>query len=150
MLRVEGAMKEKTMNYITRTTEVGNVAQLTYGELLDALRACVEESKPEKAVVFDFLRLAPTTIHSWRGSYDEIGIGCARDINGPVMLVADFVRYLEGMLGEILEGWKGGEYIVTWERPVWVSQPSSSCETAIVGVKDDGYQAIIQTWRMDL
>lgn len=124
--------------------------QFNLGQLIKALEAIPDEN--EKTVCFDFEYAFPTTLDSWRGAYAELALGFDFDGYGLSMdkdacrpLLKDFIIYLKIANGMIFEGWKGGQYRMDENTPVWVSNRGNSGHTAIVNVIDDGYQAILET-----
>lgn len=50
----------------------------------------------------------------------------------------------------MVTGYKGGEFGVGESTPVWVANWGDCHDTAIVGIVDGGYQAIIETAYLSL
>ncbi|MCC7229272.1 MAG: hypothetical protein IT203_02695 [Fimbriimonadaceae bacterium] len=117
---------------------------LTLGELIDALKGTIEMERPDKCVHFDFMGYCPTTLGSYRGYYDHCDIDHG-PYDFPGRPVAEFVDYLEGMIGKDVQSWKSGSYTVHRDRPIWVSTSGECFGTGIVGVKDLGYMVVIET-----
>ena len=111
--------------------------KMTLGDLIDKLKRCKSDSQ----VLYDFGWFHPTTLHSWRGIYSECGIGYEKEGDGPK--AGEFVKYLESMLGEIMVGWKGGEYTIHRACPVWAEEYGDGGHTAIVGVMELSYGYVI-------
>lgn len=118
--------------------------QLKLGELIALLEKC----EPKTKVSFDFVYFVPDcSIHSWRGSYDELALGYGpsslRDGDDPT--VEKMLDILKGAVGKEFYGWKGGEYTMHLDTPLWVGNPRDAGHTAIVGVKDEKWNVFILT-----
>ena len=119
--------------------------QLLLGELILKLEAVNTPRKDgsEKEVRFDFGYFTPTIIDSWRGSYNELALGYSeteKDIT-----VGELIKMLEKAIGKTYTGFKGGEFVMGRNTPIWVSNYGESSFTGIIGVKDLGWLIILQT-----
>lgn len=116
---------------------------LNFGRLIFAL----EFLKSETIIRFDFGCFTPQGFHSYRGYYEDIGIGYTDQVYDR-LTAGQFVGQCRDFLknGE-LHGYKGGEFKPRLESSVWVSKDSSECSgTIITGIRDLGYgYAIIET-----
>ena len=99
------------------------------GTLIDAL----SKLKAGAEVRFDFVYFAPAGLGSYRGYYDHLALGYGTN----KMTVATLLEELRGALapGKTYGGWKGGDYRMTRDTPVWVDNPGESSGTAIVGLR---------------
>jgi len=135
--------------------------QLTLGELIEKIKACGlthgDEQEP-KLVYYDFGTAIPTDLDSWRGSYDELALGyrlTGYDVNSSngdhhkECKAEDLLKNLESAIGKTFTGWKGGEFIMNENTPVWVDNPGNTSDTAIVNVFDDGWRIILITARCE-
>jgi hypothetical protein len=126
--------------------------QLSLGELIQELeKVGIYDSvgKP-KHVCFDFGSALPTTLDSWRGSYDELALGYTlsgydgsasfEDSTAPVLL-----NELKSAIGKEYTGWKGGDYVMNEKTPLWVDNSGNANNTGIVGVLDCGWRLVILT-----
>ncbi|MCA9878442.1 MAG: hypothetical protein KC442_11690 [Thermomicrobiales bacterium] len=113
--------------------------QLSLGELI----AQLEKQDPGHSIQFDFCRAIPTTLASWRGAYDELALGF--DMDGKDPSVGELLEHLRTAVGRTYTGWKGGDFVMSLETPVWVANPGDGCNTAIIGVEGIDYQVVIQT-----
>ena len=106
--------------------------KITLGKFIELL----EEVPAENTIMFDMLLdLVPTTMHSDRGSYDEIGIGY--DLNDNIMerpTVSKLLAHCKQSLGKTFTGYKGGDYPVTKERLMNMSNYGSTGR-AITGIE---------------
>lgn len=126
--------------------------QLTLGQLIERLEsipASYGDDGEPKVVYFDFAYFFPTTLHSWRGSYDEIAIGYGRSDYSKTKLrpptVTELIATLRFGVGSTYEGYKGGEYRMTENTPIWVDEYGEGGSTGVVGILDLGYKVVIQT-----
>jgi hypothetical protein len=55
--------------------------------------------------------------HSDRGSYDELAFDPK-----PEAKIEDMLRYAKGAVGETFEGWKGGDYTMDLDTPVYIGE----------------------------
>lgn len=114
--------------------------QINLGQLIELVKICDRE---DAEVVFDFGYFHPTSLDSWRGAYYELALDYTE--KGTAMTRNYFLKLLNEAIGKEYSGYKGGEFTMSEETPVWVSNYGQSANTAVVGVKNGGYQIIIQT-----
>lgn len=126
---------------VMRNNSFRSSGQLTLGDLIDALKSV----KDKKASVrFDFGYMKPKQIESWRGSYDELAINYSEDDDDSEK-VSHFISRLNQCIGKTFVGYKGGDFVMKKNTPVWVANHGQAANTAIFGIKDFGYQVIIET-----
>lgn len=116
---------------VKRANEMKTSEQLTLGELILKFEAVKDKSLP---VIFDDT-YHPIGIGSWRGSYCELAIEYGKD--EPRMTAKRFLQKLHDLIGAILTGYKGGEFVMGKITPIWVANYGNSC--GFTGV----YQAVI-------
>jgi hypothetical protein len=121
--------------------------QLTLGELILKLEPIVQKAGNEGKidVVYDFGSLFPTDIDSWRGSYNELALNYTNYDDSIPLTVIDFYSLLKSAIGKTFTGYKGGDFIMTKNTPVWVSNYGDDDNTAVIEVVDNGYQVILIT-----
>lgn len=56
-----------------------------------------------------------------------------------------FLQMLKGAVGKTFMGYKGGDFVMSRQTPVWVANYGDAGHTAVIGVVDDGYQVILIT-----
>jgi hypothetical protein len=121
--------------------------QMTLGEMILFLR----REKQDNIVKFDFCNFAPTSFHSYRGYYDQLAVGyeqCSwRD--GESTTVKQFLEKCNEAKGGTFMGWKGGDFKMTGDTPVWVAESGETGGTAIINIKDMGYFTLIETKCID-
>lgn len=145
--RIEVIMKKE------REKIMGVSSQLTLGELIEKLEAIPErENGEDKEVLFDFEYAFPTEFGSWRGVYRELALGFAfvgyglgdnQERKEPTL--KEFIKMCKETIGKEFTGWKGGEFIMDENTPIWVANDGNSGETGIVGVKDEGWRVRLLT-----
>lgn len=118
---------------------VRNDQPITLGELIDLLAA----REQDQAVRFDFGYIAPTGVSSYRGYYDHLAIEYADERQ---VKVAEFLAQLREAVGAVYEGYKGGDFRMTRNTPLWVANYGNSGGTCVLGIHDEcKYQTIIAT-----
>lgn len=136
-----------------RQIEFENSQQISIGRLIKLIEDAGTKSPTtgkDKGVRFDFCYCFPTSIDSYRGYYDELAIGfkiAGYEGNSEVATSADeFLKLLKGAIGNTFTGWKGGDFMMTEDTPIWVDNPGNASSTAVMGIEDDGYQIVIRTF----
>jgi hypothetical protein len=120
--------------------------QLTLGELIEKIESIVKYQKDreeEADVVYDFEYLFPTSIDSWRGSYDELALDWSSD--GDRMKVSSFLKMIKECIGKTFVGWKGGDFIMDKDTPIWIANSGNAGSTALIDVVNNGYEVILMT-----
>lgn len=147
-----GGLKEYMEN---RRKEVFAIsAQLTLGEVIDKIEGCgltYGDDEEQKEVCFDFSSAIPTTLDSWRGSYSELALGF--ELSGYDNDEGHFAKTevgyllleLKNAIGKGYTGWKGGEFFMGRDTPIWVDNPGNGNNTGIIDVVDDGWRIILMT-----
>lgn len=145
-------MQTFTDNYIKnmRAARMIDSPQLTLGQLTERVESILEQWKAsgegdEPCVYFDFGSLVPTNFDSWRGSYAELALGYALDDDKEGPTLSDFLKLCKETDGATFGGWKGGDYTMNKNTPVWVANQGHSGDTGIVEVLDDGWRVILAT-----
>lgn len=148
-----------------RAEELKNMPVLTLGEMIATMETIVDkwhkkekrEDENEPLVMFDFEYAYPTGFSSWRGVYSELALNFSFWGYGPEGYVkvegfdskpptiSEFLNMLKSTVGKTFMGWKGGEFVMGRGTPVWVANCGNSGNTAVVGIKDEGYRVIILT-----
>ncbi len=138
---------------IQRAQRFANSIQISLGALIKQIESCgtkTEDGK-QKYVHFDFGTAVPSGLASWRGSYNELAIGyqmTGYDVQQNASynkMADDFLSDLKNAVGRTYEGWKGGDYEMKEDTPLWVANAGNSGNTGVIGVLDDGWQLIILT-----
>jgi hypothetical protein len=110
---------------------------LTLGQLIKAL----SKYDPAKYIRYDFGPFTPDTLKSYRGYYDQIALGYGEES----ITVGEILKRCKKTVGHIFTGYKGGDYEMTEDTPVWMANWGEYNSTAIIGVMDNGYNVILET-----
>lgn len=110
---------------------------ISLGELIDRLK----KHSATAHVFLDVFHLRPTGLHSYRGYYDHLAIGWRQD--DAYTTVQDLLKLLESAIGGTFHGWKGGEYRMSRETPVWIDQAGDASGVTICGVDGDEDSTLI-------
>lgn len=141
--------------------------QLTLGELIDKLEPIAanqdrvkEKFKEEAYVKFDFGSALPTGLSSWRGVYAELAINYSFNGYGDMVgykkedlstfepkppTVTEFLKMIKGAIGKTYTGWKGGDFEMDRDTPLWVSNDGDVGNTAVVDVFNNEFSVILLT-----
>ena len=117
---------------------------MTIGEFIDRL----ERAPVDYHVVFDFGRLAPTRIKSWRGIYAEAAIGYAEA--GPPTVRELLLELYGSVDGRTYRGYKGGEYSFDRNTPLHVDNYGEYSHTEIADVRIGNYDVMLVTTNSEL
>lgn len=129
-------------------------AQLTLGQIISKLERCEltrGENDEPKHVDYDFGTAIPTTLHSWRGSYSELALGYKLsgydndEDHFAKMTASDLLAELKSAIGKEFTGWKGGEFVMNEDTPVWVANQGNVGNTGIINVVDNGHRIVLMT-----
>ena len=136
-----------------RKLRMVNSPQLTLGELIKEIEqvGVFQDNGEAKNIWFDFGSALPTHLDSWRGSYSELALGyqlSGYDNNTEHFAnckADELLEHLKSAIGKEFTGWKGGDYIMDENTPIWVANSGNSDNTAVVGVLDCEYKLVIIT-----
>lgn len=56
-----------------------------------------------------------------------------------------FVTHLKAAVGATFTGYKGGNYTMSLETPVWVSHPGRSSSVGVIGFRETDWCVVIET-----
>lgn len=117
--------------------------QITLGGLI----ALLSERPSDQGVRFDFCDLSPNPkqIDSYRGFYEHVAIGYLPYEDPTDVLVGQLLEALRAKLGTAMEGYKGGDYTMDADCPLWVANWGHSHSTAILGLEREEYATTIRT-----
>jgi len=112
--------------------------QLTLGQLISTLEACDQA----KHVFINSSSDFPGYLDSYRGYYDQIAVTMQ---SKNLVTVAEFLKLCKGAIGQVFTGYKGGEYQMNADTPMWASNYGYASGAAIVDVTERDYVVIIET-----
>lgn len=111
----------------------GAAETFTLGRLIDALKSL----PPDTHVCFDFCGTTPGKLISWRGVYSQLALPPGDGSGGKP--VAELIADCEKAVGGTFEGYKGGDYVMDRETPVYVDRYGECSATCIIGVSAEKY-----------
>jgi hypothetical protein len=114
---------------------------MNLGQFIDAL----SEINPNQGIYYDWGSLYPTHFESYRGYYDQLALGIDAS-RSSLVTVGSLLQHASDCIDKTFTGWKGGEYTMSRKTMLWVCNPGMTSDTVIVGVRDAGYGAVIQTF----
>lgn len=119
------------------------------GELIALLEAVDDPTLP---IVFDNGKRWPLYLDSWRGAYDELAIAYSKI--EPQISCRQLLGHLRAAVGKTLQGYKGGDFAMDKNTPLWVANYGESeawgkSSRGVVGVKERKYAITILTRAMD-
>ncbi len=110
--------------------------QLMLTELIAKLMVAEDPNLP---IVFDSGEQWPMGVDSWRGSYRELAIEYTNEEEK--LTVAGLLGMLVGAIGETFQGYKGGDYLVGKNTPLWVA--SYGHAQGFKSNENGDYQAVV-------
>lgn len=116
---------------------------MTLGEIIAALEALPGK---QRSICFDWCRMAPGELDSYRGFYDHLALGIKTDTR---VAVDDLLGRVKAACGKCFEGYKGGTYWMGRHTPIWVANYGAVTGWGIAGIRDDDYRVVIETKRFD-
>lgn len=112
------------------------------GEIIDAMSS----AKADADVEYDFGGLGVDGVDSYRGYYSDLALSF---VDGDGMKAGPLLEVLRAADGKVYTGYKGGDYRMDRDTPVWVANYGRSHGVAVVGVEDQGWRVLIRTALID-
>ena len=113
--------------------------QLTLGELNDQL-AKLKLRKGKEEISYEFqvngLSVKLSTVDSYRGYYVDLAIHA---VLGAYTDFSRFRQTLKKAQGKTFEGWKGGDYLMGQDTPLWLAPEGHCGNVCLVGVEIHKY-----------
>ena len=134
-----------------RDKSFANSPQLSLGEVIAEIEECgtQQDNGQDKEICYDFGTAVPTDLESYRGSYNELALGyklTGYDNDAESAASAkDLLQHLKKAIGKQYTGWKGGQYTMSEDTPVWVANPGNGGSTAIIGILNERWRLVIIT-----
>jgi hypothetical protein len=115
---------------------------LNLGQLIALLEAWPD---PTDACRFGFGMLAPCGIDSYRGYYNHLALDFEEPKTYPAPTVADVLKIVKAAVGKTYQGYKGGDFTMDLETPVWVAHWGETSDTVITGFSEDATHQMVLT-----
>ena len=116
--------------------EVRSRYHLTLGQAISMLSKLPQDT----SVIYDFNNKSPKGPHSFRGHYSDL----AFEWSGDEVTIRDFVSELNASWGKTFTGYKGGDFIMDAETPLWAAE-YGECGRAIIGILKHKNEIILTT-----
>ena len=120
----------------------GELERSKYHMTLGSMIAALEGMDGDAPVFFNTndCTVGPCEAHSYRGYYSDLAFK-----KGPRTTVEAFLKDCRDSLGETFQGYKGGDFVMHNDTPLWCAE-YGSCGPAIVSteMRDGGLCLIIK------
>ncbi len=100
-------------------------SQMTLGGLIEALSVFPR----------DFQVASLQWPHSYRGNYEDLAFVCPQ---GGRRSAGELLDECEDVVGQTFTGWKGGEFVMGRDTPIWLSPKGHASGTKLVGLDCNG------------
>ena len=119
----------------------GSIKQMTLGELW----AVIGRLPSDCHVFTDQMGMPPTKeIRSYRGYYEHAALGVHDKYQ--TVTVEEMLTMLAGTIGQLRRGYKGGDYRMDRNVPVWLSNYGDASGCALVGVDHAEGEVVLRSW----
>ena len=148
-----------------RQEELATSPQLLLGELILKLEAVKNKELP---LFIDIEEKRPMGIDSWRGSYCELAIQTERfgsyqtdevekefddgdifykhkEVGKENPTVAEWIEVLKEVIGKAFTGYKGGNFLMSRNTPVWLSEYGMGSTVYFIDVKEEDEKVYLVT-----
>lgn len=110
-----------------------STSQMTLGALIVALEGLPDGSEVENVGY----------LHSYRGYYEDLAL---RRLEGK-RPAAELLAACKAAMGEVFEGYKGGDYVMGILTPLWISDYGTASGVKIMGLLPDGtFETAQEEW----
>jgi len=124
-------------------SEQGRVTRSNYHLTLGALIATLEKAPADVQVVFDN-GMSPGYAMSYRGYYSDLAFNPCSD----AITSGKFLEVARKALGATFEGYKGGDFVMGENTPLWASG-YGDCGPAIVGINVVADKIVLEVKEVD-
>jgi hypothetical protein len=100
---------------------------LTLGCLIEELKKADQDLR----VIENHTSKGVSSPHSYRGYYSDLALERSDEVNS----VRDLLSKLLNVQDQELTGYKGGEFLMTDDTPLWISEYGNSSGIAIISTK---------------
>ncbi len=120
----------KAISKASRDGELRYSPQVRLEKLIELLNAVDDKSKLIKFSSGHY----PESTCSYRGYYSELAIVFSED--NKEITVESFLKLLRESVNKEFIGWKGGEFVMNEETPIWAVDYEGNCGDMIIGIED--------------
>jgi len=111
----------------------------TLGKLIEAL----EKQPQDNWVFYSFGYFKPTTFGSFRARYEDLALGYTEKVGH--IAVKELLERCKDANGKTFEGYRGGEFTMHLDTPLWIANDGDNPKTAIERLSDEKYMTVIHT-----
>lgn len=129
---------------INTMAEQDRVIRSKYHVTLGGLISTLENVGSGKTVLVKETGKSVNSPHSYRGYYSDL----AFEESDEKMTVGDFVTLCKNAVGTSYVGYKGGDFIMGEDTPLWISH-YGCCGSAVIGIEESGDVLYICTKYVD-
>lgn len=117
---------------------------LTLGQLIEKLK----KLDPDTFVTVDGIDSEIINPHSYRGYYEDLALETE---DGGTTTVKSLLKILEMSLNTTFQGYKGGDYKMSADTPLWLSPYGSASNVAIMDLlkETSGRSVALQTKKIE-
>lgn len=125
--------------------------QLTLGKFIKKLEAFIElNEESDGRILFDFGGFMPSGLDSYRGYYDQLSFEYKKSkFDKNDMTPLKLLDICKKAVGKKFTGYKGGDFFMDNDTPLWVDNYSECTSTAVVGVRKSWFGLVIETDNKD-
>ncbi len=124
-----------------QTAAESAIAPITVTELITLLTGC-DQSKFVRLGLADFAPI--DMLKSYRGFYEQLAVGYSQN-NDAELTVGEFKTALEAIIGEMVTGYKGGEYEILGTTPVWIDNTGQAFGNGVISICEGDDQVTLIT-----
>jgi len=125
--------------------EAGRMSRKNYHLTLGGAIKAMEDLPPATVVRYDYSTAGPTHPHSYRGYYSDLAFE-----SGEGVTVEQFRKECQSALDTTFEGYKGGDFLMGADTPLWNSgYGTSNGGRAIIGLSIVGDFVVLTTREVD-
>lgn len=116
--------------YVDALSEEWRKDRSKYHLTLGALHAALQEANPDALVLLDGGDTSPSDPDSYRGYYSDLAFECVQ----PLRKVSELLVDVSDAIGATFQGYKGGDFTMHADTPLWVSHYGHASGTAMVAI----------------
>lgn len=125
--------------------ETGRLERAKYHMTLGGLIAALDGIKDDLPAMIDNSPYYPGKAHSYRGFYTDLAFQPSNER----CTVGDLRARCCESLNAIFEGYKGGDFTMTEDTPLWISDYGETSDIAVMGVENLGSHVVLITKWVD-
>lgn len=117
-------------------------------QLVDALSVIEMAPDTNLRVAAIPFYMEPDSLSSYRGDYEDLAIVCTPR-GGRLSTAAELRKALEGAIGKVFHGYKGGEFMMHTRTRLWLVADHSQTGACVTGLVSAYRGCVALTWEED-